>query len=469
MESLKNLRLKLTPWIDGMYTFKYCDVELTLENADLEVGDKVADLWVAVAGVPGCELDERGLVAVDGKGAISLQQTVKKDKMIGFDKRVWRAERATEGDIVVSYRFLPRDVSDINRCYPIFDAIQEKNGALICGVTTIAAVEMANYHIYVSWDKSHMPEDAGVAAIRGVGDFDFVGTPMDYTFSLYMVGKIKSVVDVSGKRRVYWLDDHLPDEEKAITQLPPLLEVMCSFFKDKDLNYGIFFRKEPFEISNSGTAFEGGFAYGYSDKMPLVMETALSTLAHEIVHNWCRLEHATGEENWYSEGTAEFYSILVPLRSGIISEEQAAEWITDRCPNYYNNEYQNLTNLEAYEKAWEASEIQRVPYGRGFVYLAYIDYLLKQKGKESLDHLVLEIEDRRRSGKPYGTAVWEELIEKELGAEAVVEFREIMDGKKMIEPDDRWFDGKFTFQRGAYGDVKRGTVENALIWSRRGQ
>lgn len=468
MEALKNLRIKLTPWMDETYRFQYCDVELILEDAALAVGGKVADLWVMVAGVPGCQFDEKGIQAQDERGTLQLTESVEKDP-IGFDKRVWRTERATEGDVIISYRFLPRDVNKLNRCYPIFDAFQEENGALICGVTSLAAVEMGKYHIFVSWDKSHMPADADTVAIKGCGDHDFVGTPMDYTFTLYMAGKVKSAADESGKYKVYWLDDNLPDREKVVAQIPPLIKAMCSFFRDEDLSYSIFFRKEPFEISNSGTAFDGGFAFGYSDQMPLIMEKALNTLAHEIVHNWPRLEPSTGEENWYSEGTAEFYSIMIPLRSGIIDEEQAAEWISDKCPNYYNNQYQDLTNLEAYQKAWEASEIQRVPYGRGFIYLVYTDYLLKQKGNLTLDDLVMEIEARRRNGQPYGTQVWEELIERELGAEAVNEFREVMAGKRTIEPDDQWFDGRFTFTKGSYGDVKRGAFENALIWRRREQ
>ena len=37
----------------------------------------------------------------------------------------------------------------------------------------------------------HAPE-ADVAAIRGRGDFTFTGTPYDYCFSLYLVGKRSS-------------------------------------------------------------------------------------------------------------------------------------------------------------------------------------------------------------------------------------------------------------------------------------
>ncbi len=469
MESLKNLRIRMAPWIDEDYRFQYGDVSITLEDAGLAEGDRVADLWKMVAGVPGCQFDDRGLTAEDKNGTLPLTSGTEKDPT-GFEKTVWRAKRKTEGDLTISYRFLPRDVSGIDRCHPLFDCIQEENGALICGVTALAAVEPGRYHIFFSWDKSHMPADADAAAIRGSGDFDFVGTPEDYTFSLYIAGKYRCAQDETGRYRVYYLDPLLPDEteEKIREQIPPLLKAMCRFFRDEDMRYSIFFRKEPFTISNSGTAFDGGFAFGYSDSMPLIMEEALNTLAHEIVHNWCRLETVSGEENWYSEGTAEFYSVEIPLRAGLVDAKQAAGWITEKCVNYYNNPHQNLSGLEAFQRAWESNEIQRVPYGRGFVYLAHVDDLLKQTGRGlSLDDLVLEIERRRRAGEAYGTAVWEELIERELGEEAVEEFRQVMAGQKLIEPSDQWFDGRFTFSHGTFSDVKRGTAENALIWRER--
>ena len=466
MDALKKLKITLAPWMDEAYNFQYCDVEMTLQNADLTTGNKLADLWVMVAGVPGCELAGDGLQAIDETGILALTKSVEKDPQTTFDKTVWRVSRDTVGDVTFRYRFLPRDVSHIDRCHPYFDVIPEENGCLIPGVTSLVTVEMKPYQIQLTWDKSHMPDDARVAAIKGCDNFDFVGTPMDYAFSLYMAGKIKNATSENGKYNVYWLDEHLPDQEKVIAQLPKLIEEMARFFQDDETNYSIFMRKEPFKYSNGGTAFNGGFAYGYSEAMPLVMEEALNTLAHETVHNWPTLEMKTTEENWYSEGTAEFYSIMVPLRAGIVTPEEAAPWITEKCPNFYQNEYQNLSQLEAYQKAWEGVMVQKVPYGRGFIYLAHVDLQLRQtsEGKLSLDDLVLDLEMRRRTGQPYDTAVWVEWISRELGEAAVSEFEDMLAGKWYIEPNDQWFDGLFTFSKGTYTDIKRGTFEDALIW-----
>lgn len=466
MEELKKLEITLSPHIDDEYSFVSCGVTIDLEEPELKEGDRLADIWHMVAGVPGAPLTGEGLRAFDSKGEVPLNEGIEKDPT-GFDKRVWRTGRETDGDVEISYRFLPRDLTGVNRCHPLFDAFQEKNGVLIPGVTTIAAVPEGRYRILQRWDRTHMPEDAGGVSIRGEGDQEYIGTPYDYTFTLYMAGKYKKAGDKAGRRFMYWLDDTLPDREKAVAQIPRLLEEICRFFRDEDLRYSIFFRKEPFDTSNSGTAFDGGFAYGYSDKMPLIMDQALNTLAHETVHNWPRMEDLGGEGTWFSEGTAEYYSVVIPARSGIIDRRRAGEWITEKCADYYNNSRQGLSCQEAYEKAWTDPECQRVPYGRGFVYLAETDRLLKEKsgGKSTVDDLVLELCRRRRDGQTVRVCDWEELIEKHLGGSSVDHFRNVMSGKETIQADDRWFDGNFTFSRGDYADPRKGLIRDAYIWT----
>lgn len=436
---------------------------MTLEDPQLAAGDMLASMWVMVAGVPGAELE--GLAARDAAGDFALSESVEKDST-GFDKRFWRVGRASIGDVTLSYRFHPRDLTGIDRCYPLFDAIQEENGAMICGVTTLASLPDRTYRISFTWDRSAMPPEADAAAIRGRGDFTFTGTPYDYCFSLYLVGRIQSVTDESGKYSVYWLDRRLPDREKATEQLPGLLDAMCRFFQAPDISYSVFFRKEPFSISNSGTAFAGGFAMGYSDAMPLVMDNALNTIAHEIVHNWPGLDGPTGEIEWFAEGTAEYYSMAIPLRSGIVGPERVARWLTDKTMNYYNNPYRAMPNSEAARLFWTDRDAQRLPYGRGLVYLLELDRKLRSRsgGAQTLDDLVLHTVAKRRAGEKFTNADWEALLEKELGREAVEDFRQVMNGKA-IEPSEDWCSGAFTFTRGRWGTVKNGFFDDALIWS----
>ncbi len=460
---MKNLKIQLKPYLTEDYTFQYAEVTMVLEDPRLESGDMLASMWVMVAGVPGSMLD--GLTASDDAGEFILAESIEKDPT-GFDKRFWRVNRASSGDTVLHYRFYPRDVTGIDRCYPLFDAIQEENGVLICGVTTLVAVPEGRYQICFSWDRSAMPPDACVASIRGEGNFTFTGTPSDYSFSLYMVGKIRSAASGNGKYNVYWLDSKLPDQEKVEAQLPGLLDAMCQFFQAPDTRYSVFFRKEPFSTSNSGTAFSGGFAMGYSDAMPLVMDKALNTIAHEIVHNWPALDGLTGEIEWFSEGTAEYYSMAVPFRAGIVGLDRVAQWLTDKSLNYYNNPHRAMPNSKAAGIFWKDRDAQRLPYGRGLFYLLELDRKIRERsgGAKTVDELVLHTVAKRRAGEKFTNADWENLLEQELGREAVEDFRQVMSGK-LIEPSASWLNGAFAFTHGHWGDVKNGFFDDALIWS----
>ena len=354
MDRVKDLTIKLTPWLDESYTFLYCDVDMCLKEPKLEKGCGVASLWKNIAGVPCSKIDGGDPEVRDETGLFLLKKVVEKE--MGFDKTVWILDRASSGDVSISYRFFPRDMEGVKGSHPFFDVIAEPNGALIPGVTTLVRVPDGKYRIRITWDNSQMPDGAGTASIKGSGNIEYTGTPVDYTFTLYLAGKYKCAEDPTGKYRIYWLADELPDGDKAAAQIPPLISEMCRFFKDEDLRYSIFFRKEPFYMSNGGTAFDGGFAFGYSDAQPLNVESALNTIAHEITHNWPALEDIDGEGTWYAEGTAEYYSMMIPLRSGIASAQQVADWLTEKSVNYYNNPYQNLGNLEVYSKRPGAME-----------------------------------------------------------------------------------------------------------------
>ena len=69
--------------------------------------------------------------------------------------------------------------------------------------------------------------------------------------------------------------------------------------------------------------------YMHSER-PLISENATSTLVHELVHMVTRVQG--NEEHWIAEGTAEFYSLEMMRRVGLISEsrfERALDWMRD--------------------------------------------------------------------------------------------------------------------------------------------
>lgn len=60
MDTIKQLWITLRPYMSEEYDFQYADVEMTLESPQFSAGDKLADLWKMVAGVPGAQFTEEG-------------------------------------------------------------------------------------------------------------------------------------------------------------------------------------------------------------------------------------------------------------------------------------------------------------------------------------------------------------------------------------------------------------------------
>ena len=221
--------------------------------------------------------------------------------------------------------------------------------------------------------------------------------------------------------------------------LPLVYKAFAEFFEDPEAPYTIFFRKDPFKMSNGATAFDNGFVYGYSDEKPLNLDIALDIFAHETIHTWPRIEDLKGEGTWYHEGTAELYNILIPYRCGVTDLDFVAYQIGLRCIEYYcNTEFLTMPNTEAWHLYWKERKAQWLPYGRGFFYFVDVDAKLRKasNGAKRLDNLILEMEHKRRAGERITCEDWEALIRRDLGDEEVQFFRDVMNGK-VIEPSGR--------------------------------
>ena len=464
--NIDQLGIRMTPHMNDEYLLTSCDVEMILKDPALPEGAVLADIWKEVAWVPVCEFAEPGLRAEDAGGALDLTLEEKKDKF-GFGHLYWNTGRATSGDVTIRYTFIPQGQGKFTRSHPFFDTIPEKNGALIPGVTSLINVPDRTYKVELEWDLSDTPEGTRAACTYGEGNVQFEADCQTYTFNIMIVGRLKGS-ESGGKYRVWWLDDELPDKEHVEKSLPVLLQEIFNYFHEQDSPYSVFFRKEPYEISGGGTQFPGAFVYGYSEACPLNMEEALNTLAHETVHRWTKMENLKGEGVWFNEGMAEYYSMLIPLKSGLAGPERVAEWLTKKGIRYYSNPYQTMDIEEVYEQTWKDSrnrELQEAPYGRGLFYLIETDYQMKQKydGKKTLDDLIFPmIETAGKKGACH-VSDWEETLKNELGYEAVNFFRDVLKGR-YISPRREWFDGAFTFEKGRY-ELRPGEIyDDAVIW-----
>src|SRR5262249_12524252 len=149
-----------------------------------------------------------------------------------------------------------------------------------------------------------------------------------------------------------------------------LYAFMSHFFGDEHSSYRIFIRHNPYNAGGgTGLAKSFMFAYG-ADSHPTLRDLQM-LLAHEMAHTWPTLnaEEPHPLLAWYTEGTADYYSLVLAYRARLIDADRFLEVLNQRAEGYFGNPLMGLTNAQAGERFWSDGRAQRVPYGRGFMYL----------------------------------------------------------------------------------------------------
>jgi len=208
---------------------------------------------------------------------------------------------------------------------------------------------------------------------------------------------------------------------------------MSAFFHDRGGSYRVFIRKNPY-ASGGGTALHRSFMFGWSSEHPPTVDELKGLLAHEMTHNWPTLEGEHGENSWYTEGNAEYYSILLSWRAGVINAGEFLKRINVRATGYYQNPLQTLTLQQAEERYWQEANASYVPYGRGFMYLANTDAEIRahSRGKSSLADLVVPFAERAQRGQVPTVADWVDRVTAEIGPKAKTEFEDMTAGKRIV-------------------------------------
>jgi predicted metalloprotease with PDZ domain len=242
---------------------------------------------------------------------------------------------------------------------------------------------------------------------------------------------------------MYWLSEPPFDVAAAAGMIQKLFDYMSGFFHDDGGSYRVFMRKTL--ANGGGTALTRSFMFGYGESKPPTAESLEGLIAHEMVHNWPTLAGDHADTSWYTEGSAEYYSVVLSYRAGLSTPAEFLKRINEHASGYYLNPLQNLSNRVADAIYWQDSRAGHVPYGRGFMYLAAVDAEIRTRthNKRSLDDIVLKLLERTRAAevsggksKEPGVADWQELIGKELGSRGVRGYENMVAGKPIVPPAD---------------------------------
>jgi hypothetical protein len=429
------LQLELKPHAtDG--TFDYLDGRMTIESPNVAAGETLVKMPVVVVSIPTARYDGDALKARDAAGELPLTIKDEPPTPTSTDRR-WLVTRATQGDVVITFRAPPREITPTTRNGPLFDLRANGGGMIGAGITFIPIPDTTfPYQFKLKWDLSEVaPGSRGVWSL-GDGDVETTVPASTVAFSFYAAGPLHSFpAQPAGDFGMYWLIQPTFDTDELARGIQHLYGYMSKFFRDEGQPYRVFIRKN-FNHGNGGTALARSFTFGWDEQQAPTLESLQSLLAHEMTHNWPAMQGDHGDTAWYSEGAAEYYSILLSHRAGVISLARFQEEINQRATGYYTNPYVKLTNRAAARIFWSDWSAQRVPYGRGFMYLAKVDAQIRAKsqGKRSLDDLVVPMFERRKQENPPSIDDWLTLVTAELGPRAKHDYADMVAGKLLVPP-----------------------------------
>lgn len=429
------LDLVLTPMFDGNNAAVSVMVEQKLSNVRYGPDDRVLSLPFSVSGVDVGYMATETPTVRDAQGLVSLSQH--SESLGSLKSHVWKTGRATDGDLHIAYTALPRPVSSKTRCGPALDFRTDHGGLVGAGFGFLAlpVLDCARKHAAarasLRWDLSGAP--AGTSAAWSFGDGeDPVHLSGPHAFSrlqesFFALGPLRSLhpvvpVSVSAAEsrpgfNMYWLNKPPFDPRPLGARLGALFARMSTFFRDAEsggggggTHYRVFLRHNPFPGSLTGTALQRSFLYGFDDSEAVFPPTARqreAVLAHEMVHNWVRLDEPDADadpdahagDNWFAEGMAEYYSLLLRYRFGLLGAREYLAGVNERLAAYYTNPLVGWPLAEVEKRTWEVSHAQRVPYQRGFTFGLVLNGRIREAtgGRASLDDLVVASVGKRQA------------------------------------------------------------------------
>ncbi len=368
------------------------------------------------------------------------------------------AERSTGGMVSISYRLLLEPAGR----NPVFDLGFEEGGMTGSGMTFMPSFKEGTYEYTVNWNLEQLPEGSRGAWSFGEGRITRSGNESLLQTTFYSAGQLDCVK--MGRFGYYWM------KNETILPLAVLAAQIFAyesrFFKDEGEAYNIFSRHtEAAEQRAGGTALTRSYMYIYKDNAQLDPSWIKFLFAHEIVHNWITMKNEPfGITTWYIEGMAEFYSVLLPWRMGIITRDELLLELNKRAVQYYENPRITKTDMEAGSSLMADSEMTRIPYGRGFFYLLHADAMIRKASdnKNKLDDVMLAILEAGKETLEIGNETWIREYGAYVGEETARREHESISSGHDVIPDTACFEGEISVEKAA--GKQRETKMDCVLW-----
>ncbi|KAF3018835.1 hypothetical protein E8E14_005574 [Neopestalotiopsis sp. 37M] len=389
----------------------------------------------------------------DIDGALPLYAVDSKDGR----RRTFHAKRnIPPGEQSVEYTARPWDATETSPCGPQIALERDGGGLSAAGMAFMLRPAIDGVlDTTIEWDLSSTPKSTRAVCSLGEGvkvTARIEGTVLDECF--FAVGPLQSYPagETKGSFGTYWLSSPPFDAPALGAKMQALYPKMATFFDDQEPTYRIFIRRN-IQKCVSGRGLHRGFVFAWTTVAPRQEDGIDEFLVHETVHNWPRLGHSVGgptmeemADGWWNEGIAEYYSLFLPFRFGLFTEEDFIRRLNIHISGYYTNPDRHIKNKDIQSRFWAGGH-------------------LKKAGGRSLDELVSEMIHLRRQEQPHGIAIWNAILERELGPEATTSYRDMSEAVPIVLPSDvlRVTEGlEWTLQRQDHEEFYLGFNEDSL-------
>ncbi len=435
------------------------DVSLCLDGFARKAGEEFFRAQLETVSIPGCMPENVRIV--DEAGDVPF--TTSESKPYPYHFLHHAVQRDTVGAVRLAYTVEPRPFREGDRCGPYFDLKAEEGGASSAGLSFLPDIDGCEGEISLQWDLSDCPEGATGVCTFGEGDLCYTGHLEKLRSSYFIFGQVRSIGE--GEFGFHWLATPTFDVQSIADYARDLFGKMSRFFRDDETVYRIIMRKDPYPTSG-GTALTRSYMFGWNETQPVSVQDKQNLLAHEMVHNWPHLnDNPYGITSWYSEGTAEYYCVMFPFRMGLVSKEATLREIQTRTDAYYTNPTRHLENIEAAKICWQDRRAQRLPYGRGFFFLANTDVKIRAatQGKASIDDVVLSILEKGRQGVTLGNEVFLATVKELSGVDVTADWETMRTGGHIVPLAD-CFDGHFSVEPKDIPEADTGRMVTSYAW-----
>jgi len=262
-------------------------------------------------------------------------------------------------------------------------------------------------------------EEAGwsLACSHGIGPgpFEIESDADTFRHAVFVAGSFEILErEVFGcpVRVAAWGDAWGSPTSDFADQCARIVELERAFFDDRD-RPPYLITLIPIGTSDGRSAFLGGTGLVNSfalfmqpgarlDRGPDSGMSVTWLLAHEMFHEWngntIRLAQPERRGYWFSEGFTDFYARRLLARNGLLDEEAfVASW-NRRLAEFAAHPERGASAARIEEAFWTDRDVQSLPYVRGDVLAAKVDYAIRtaSKGQRSLDDLMRALVRRAR-------------------------------------------------------------------------